>query len=736
MTKFHLYFDESGNFNSEDAHDNYYDSQIAGVLIYASNSQADFSQINNLAKEILDNSFQQSYPSLPPKEVYHGSSLAENENYSVFINAIIENITKDNRVKKNWQPIRLVNQEEVGYGHQEDNYLFMIAELVFKIAQEKHKEGFNDLNFNLYPARRNVNQEEYRKRLNSLEAILKVHQELSFSFTVDKITPIPAEDNYLLQISDLLSNASYKNYNKCNQDTKNNLKEAFGQYNFTLIVPLFEQRTESLIQEGSYGLALRFILLKINSKEHQNRAKEFLAKIIENLASLPPAERNAHLNYLISWLEQEINQKRDLEKGYKLAEKLDKYVYQILKDKLQEIYQQDNSAQGINSILWFKYALHFWALTAYNHSGKLYKGEQEAIELTLLQSQLYQQVEYLSLLMEGLVAKAVHYTDCFEFEKAIKECEFVIDFYDYFGDEMAKFFTDYTNNIAENSKDNQIKSKLRAEANGTCLQAQIYQYLQTPQPQLLEKARKNNERAIAEFIGVEDKRRQYQYRCQLETVAGNISEAKKYLAKGLGLADDSCYLTIIEHIQKLEQKYQGFPLLHLFRLGYACYLNNKQEEWENFKDGLNKSKLFNNDWCGNSKINNYPIHGILRRVVSFALIMGDKNKARQTLGNLTNLKPIQQSLILGLVELATYIEYAALFWEGKNTAEFANIIQRKNNKKVSILSLINELKRNGGEFEKIAELITNLTEILSKINDNKIVDVKNTLLNFANKIGY
>jgi hypothetical protein len=116
--------------------------------------------------------------------------------------------------------------------------------------------------------------------------------------------------------------------------------------------------------------------------------------------------------------------------------------------------------------------------------------------------------------------------------------------------------------------------------------------------------------------------------------------------------------------------------------------------------------------------------------------MGDKNKAKQILGNLTNLEPIKQGLTFGLIELATYVEYTALIWSGENTAEFTDIIEGNNNKKVSIPSLINELQRNGSEFEKIAQLATNLTEILSKIKENKLGDVKNTLLNFANKIGY
>lgn len=139
-------------------------------------------------------------------------------------------------------------------------------------------------------------------------------------------------------------------------------------------------------------------------------------------------------------------------------------------------------------------------------------------------------------------------------------------------------------------ENNAIKSDLRGKALGTCLQAQIYQYLQNADTKLLKKARENSEKAIAEFVALNDKRRQYQYRCQLETVAGNFTASRQYLAQSLGLNKESSYLEIIQHIQNLDQNEQGFYLLHLFRLGYGCYFKNNFEEWEQFKNALTEFK--------------------------------------------------------------------------------------------------------------------------------------------------
>ncbi|MGI0481091.1 hypothetical protein ACN4EE_09890 [Geminocystis sp. CENA526] len=633
----------------------------------------------------------------------------------------------DIRVSKNWQPIRIVNKEKIAYENNNENYLYMIAELVLKIVQKKDEEGFKKINLRLYPASRFAKNEEYEEKIETILRFLQVRQEKIINFNLTRVKQQLAKNHRLLQIADLLSNGSYRSYGRLNQELKEIMKDTFGDYNFTLIVPLFSQRIESLLQEQAYGFALRFILVEINLPNNKNQALEFLNNVIDNLVKLPYSERNAHLNYLISWLEQEINQKRGLESGYLLAENIEKNVYQKLAEKLREKNQENN-------VIWFKYAIHYWALTAYNHSGKLFKASQEVQKLDELKSQLYHQIEHLSLFMEGLVAKAVHYTDRFDFEKAIQETEFIIDFYDsFFSEGMKEFFALIIDN---DDSDNAIKSDLRAKGLGTCLQAQIYQYLQNNDAELLTKARSNSEKAIAEFVALNDKKRQYQYRCQLEAVAGNFNISRQYLAKSLDLKEESSYLEIMQHIKQLDISFQGFSLLHLFRLGYQSYFKNEFDEWGIFRKALEDSKLLINPWFLTSDYSNYPIHGILRRVVSFAVIMGDKQKAQQALGRLNNLKPITISPILGLIHIATYLEYAGLIWTGELTNDFNNIIANNDRTKVTITSLIGQLRND--DFAKIRAFKTEVEETITaiQIDRNNVVDVKKALLKLGNQIGY
>lgn len=722
MTTFHLYFDESGDFDLDKPQ---YD-QIVGILVYASNNEGHPDILHDTAREILAQSYQEAYKKELPLEI-HGTQITPDDQYQAFMTSLLRQINTDIRVSKNWQPIRIVNKEKIAYEDNNENYLYIIAELVLKIVQKKHEEGFKNINLCLYPASRFAYNQEYEEKIETILRFLQVRQEKIINFKLTRVQQQLARNNRLLQIADLLSNASYRSYRKCNQDVKEILEETFRDYNFTLIVPLFSQRIESLLKEQAYGFALRFILVEIKLPNNRNQAQEFLNNVINSLVKLPSPERNAHLNYLVSWLEQEINQKRGLESGAKLAENIEKNVYQKLSEKLLEIKEE-------NSIIWFKYAIHYWALTGYNHSGKLFRASQEVKELDQLKSKLYQQIEYLSLFMEGLVAKAVHYTDCFEFEKAIKETQFVIDFYDYFcGEEMQYFFIDI---IQNDDNIDEIKSDLRAKSLGTCLQAQIYQYLQNNDRDLLTKARENSEKAIAEFVALDDKKRQYQYRCQLESVAGNFNTVRQYLAKSLDLNEESSYLEIMQYIQTLDIHKQGFSLLHLFRLGYQSYFKNEWEEWEDFKDALETSRLLINPWFITSDESNYPIHGILRKVVCFALIMGDKQKAQQALGKLNRLNPITISPILGLIHIATYLEYAGLIWTGELTNDFNKIIANNDREKVTITSLVGQLKNE--KFDKIETFKTQVMETITaiQVDRNKVMDVKITLLKLGNQIGY
>ena len=105
--------------------------------------------------------------------------------------------------------------------------------------------------------------------------------------------------------------------------------------------------------------------------------------------------------------------------------------------------------------------------------------------------------------------------------------------------------------------------------------AQIFASLSKDADELrdaLEAGRKSSNAALSEFTDAADQQRQHQYRCQLETVAGNYSRALQSLAKSFGLPENSGHEAIGSHLSKLAKTDpvgQRFGLLHWLRLGSA-----------------------------------------------------------------------------------------------------------------------------------------------------------------------
>lgn len=78
-----------------------------------------------------------------------------------------------------------------------------------------------------------------------------------------------------------------------------------------------------------------------------------------------------------------------------------------------------------------------------------------------------------------------------------------------------------------------VQSNAKGKVMGTRLQA--YTFLGRTDPKNLEKARADSDLAIKEFTADSDKKRQYQYRCQIENEAENYKEALLWLGKSFDI---------------------------------------------------------------------------------------------------------------------------------------------------------------------------------------------------------
>lgn len=721
---FDLYIDESGSFqeSAKARKAQGFASQLVGILTPQGQLTA------AKAEQILQTAYNNAGYSHLGKEV-HGTKLAPGEGYDRAIITLAEQI-----LTAAWQPVRLVNQEGIDYGDRVNNYVNMVAELVLRIFQRKDLETKQKITLNLHYAIVLLGQEEnkpifiepeeYRAQLEYHLAFAAVRQGLADKYRRWKIgqcQPRSAKKERELQLCDLLSNASHDDYTKCGEEAKNILHNAFKPYDYSMVAYLALEQCDLFVQNGSLGLAIRTLAERFNQKDKgeniREGAVERLIIIISKLAVWTATERNNQLTLLIDWLEQIIDLQRSLDIGSHLVQWLQTEIYQPL---VTELKNQKSTLD------WFNYALHFWALTAYNHQGNLIAARKEANKLDGLIPALAGQWEYVTLLMKGLVAEGVHRTDCFEYNETATKMELVANYYQ----EVSSLFTVAFPDVFPE----QIRSQLRGEALGTWLQAEIY--AGATEPSRLNKARELSDICIAEFTNPGDRQIQYQYRCHLETLAGNFAQAREYLVQSFGTEDNS-HSAISQHIKKLEGFSQGFALLHWLRLGTIAYLDDNLAEWSQFIQAFKQAKLQYNLWCQGQQSDSYPTHGILRRVALIEAIEGRFNIA--ALGNLRNLEPIpKEELVLGLIQCAAYAEVASFWWETNNimARKRLDCKERDNLGLKQLLEILADKSAN--LFPQIEQLTKSwliaIDEILSKGVKN--TEVKSKLLKLGKEVSY
>ena len=722
---FDLYIDESGNFQETEKarQDQGFASQLVGIL--APSGQVTAAK----AEGILATCYKNAGYSQLGKEV-HGTNLAQGPGYDLAIKTLAEKVRE-----KGWQPVRLVNQEGINYGDRETNYVNMVAELVLRIFQQKNLENYDQITLNLHYATVVIGkdktkkpifiqEESYRQELQRYLAFAAVRQGLANKFTQWKIGKCQyrsAKKERELQLCDLLSNASHNDYAKSGENTKKILQNAFKPYDYSMVAYLVLEQCDLFQQNGSLGLAIRTLAERLVQEDRGGNVRAGasikLGLILDKLAAWTAIERNNQLTSLINWIEQIINLQRSLDLGCQLVQWLQTEIYQPLVTRLEDKEQ---------TLDWFNYALHFWALTAYNHQGNLIAGRREANQLEKLIPSLAGQWEYVTLLMKGLVAEGVHRIDCLEYNQTATKMELVANYYR----EVSSLFTVAFPDIFPET----VRSHSRGEALGTWLQAEIY--AGAIEPYRLNKARELSNICLEEFTTPGDKARQYQYRCHLETLAGDFATAREYLAKSLGMEKIN-HSEIAQEINKLEGIPQGFALLHWLRLGTTAYLDNNLAEWSEFLKAFQQAKLQHNSWCQGKELDDYPTHGILRRMTLIEAIEGKATIA--ALGRLRNLAPIsQEKLILALIQCAAYAEVAGFLWQSNNgTAR--KILDSQECDCLGLKQLLEILNRKSGNlFPQVEQLTQSWLTIVGEILNNQIDDteVKSRFLKLAREISY
>lgn len=689
--EFDLYLDESGTFMETSTEppeiretlrqNRIFASQLAGLLVPKGQMTV------GRAREIRDKALKAG--GLNPQPL-HASELSTNS-YLPVVSTVVREV-----IKKQWQPVRLVNRERARYGDRAATYTNLFAELILRICTQKMREGFDRLSLRIYPARVTLHKdeegvihfleaEEYLRRIREYLGAAATRRGLASSsswWSIDEFRIRSAKADAELQLCDVISHASHDDFHPCDVETRETLRAAFGQYDFTLAFFELIERVRQQLANDAPGLALLSHAERFSgdpmTPELRDSAEKQLGEIIAYLADLGASARDQHLAMLSGWLEQTIEVRRSLDFGLKAC-------HWILTDIIPPLASLLSNGPDPHSIDWFRYALHTWALTACNHRGDARGAHRHGSELDSLLSALAGQWEHATLLMRGLVAQSVHLTDCFDHDNVAKRMKLVTSYYGELGGlfhvEMPEVFPE------------KVRSDLHGRALGTWLQSEIYAGLAQYDTERFTFARSLSDKAIDEFPGQSDQERQYQYRCQLETAAGEFAEARRFLALSLRLEAES-HSALAQGIAAIDNPFaQGFAHLHWFRLGVTACLDNDSEESKSFLDAVAESKALDWPWSCLDGPSDYPVHGILRRTAVIQAFCGEYHVPARVLRRLGDLLSGEDAdrFVLQAIRLAAHAEVASVLAPRKEN-QAKRILSSDRAERPGLLPLLEQMK--------------------------------------------
>lgn len=681
VREFHLYIDESGTFTETATGKNNpgqsFPSQIVGFFA----PKETFSKLE--AARIIREGHVKA--GLTLRDEFHANEISSKPKLCLLTDYVVSEL-----LDKKWQPTRLVNKEGVPYGNKVQCYTNMVAEFILRIFQHlsirhpgeqiliRFDYAVVDLRRGSKDKSRLLPRDEYKTRIDEYLWRAAVWRGLPLSdWQVLDYHQGSARRVSELQICDLLSYVSHADYSplrpqgsettqKLLSDTRELVQNAFGEYDHSMAFRELLERADRLLEEGAYGVALVALLQEIaeddfnDRSDYGRRVGERLQVALDALTAMGFRGRDPHLSIMVSWLDHLVGHERALAYGSRLSKLLLDRVASGLEERL------DGTADR-RTLDWFRYALHRWALTTANHRGEVYAARREVDCMDRTVAALASRFEHAPLLMDGFIAQAVHYTDCFDFEATRAKMLAVTDSLkavsDSYKDAFSRAPAAGVLNFAAG-----VRFDLRAKALGTLTQSETLAGL--VDPSRLAVARRLSDEALDEFSNAYDRLRQLQYRCHIEAAAGEFVKSREFLARSLAPEDEKPYSShraIAASIRSFTESSprQAFYLFHWLRVGALIYQSTDLTERRDFWAALRTSGLLDLGWCAGAECD-YPAHGILRRIAFIRASEKEAAEALKTLNALRKLDPLGSGQpVLATIVLAAQAEVAGALWEAE-----------------------------------------------------------------------
>ncbi|HGJ65150.1 TPA: hypothetical protein ENS27_07140 [bacterium] len=390
-----------------------------------------------------------------------------------------------------------------------------------------------------------------------------------------------------------------------------------------------------MINDGDYINALMHLA---NYQKNDKAVQRMIPFIVERLCQLNLLNLNTILYSILALCYDAVNLKR-------LLDDFESYVSFFIYDFMPKLEKKLTFyGKREEDIQWTYCYGYMILLTLYNHKGDTQRFEQVYDQAQQYIASSKFDLDYLSLRLRIRVLYGVHLTNQYCFMEAYRH--------------MSVLEEKINNAFAflhESDEKLNIKPRITGEIIGTKLQALMYNTL-VKQGNWDEVCKLSN-KAIESFEYSEDIQRQYQYRAQIETYAGNGKQARMYLSKGIGIEynDDASLL------EKILANELIFPLLHFFRIYYVELMKepdkNAEKYYEIVTAVISKYESRFNEMIS---VLAYPVHSIYHYLMVLYMLRNSnasKEAAAVYYQKAVQLCKSQDNLTIKTIEIAIEADY-------------------------------------------------------------------------------
>ncbi|QDV11472.1 hypothetical protein CA51_13360 [Rosistilla oblonga] len=694
-----IFLDESGLFletstnvkergRHENSGDRKFPSQIAGVVCPAGTITS------GNAGSILKSACAAGAIEYTPR--FHANQHSGSPGFPRLVHSLCQSL-----LSKKIQPVRLVNAEEVSFGDRVATYCNILAELLVRVCQQLEAEGVAQVSLNVFAATL-VTEDDEKTGIATLDAkayLEKIHDVFAraalangfkasrFRWQVSGFQIRSAREDRRLQLADVISYTSHDDFRPLakHPEASQAMRSTLASFNWSFSCDETITRVRDLVRRESHGSALIALAERATTdgieKKTLERYESLASEVVSALEMLPPVTQKPQFQIIAGWLNQVAEQRHDLDSSLRCC----RWMQNALCNREASL---DWPAD------WLRLLTDTWALTACNHDANTIAGRVYAEQVEALVPKLSSRWEFAGDLMFAFIVKAVHQNDCFDHQSAADRMAAVVGYYQ----QLDGFFSEAFEGVFPEK----VLSDLRARALGTQLQSEIGLMLGSQGD--LDRCRAISDQAISEFQHDGDRARQWQYRSELETVAGQWDLAREFLAKSLGLSDFS-HDSIAEYIQSTPDDVgKGFALLHWSRIGAMSAAAMQRDESNAFVSAFHRTKTQYTPWCiGDHPF--YPAHGILRHVSVAIAGAGDSTRTVECVGRLRRLVEVKPRPIFQLIQIAAHLQCAGLLAKSdRKTAEKLIFGEKKS---LAVTAMIAAVANNiSGGQPKLHEILT------------------------------